>query len=72
MLGTACWIYYSNPIANGMNATFAMTLSREADLLGGVYEYLTEDQTRRMLRLAWFTKSVVVSSALCRRIVYSA
>ena len=72
MLGTACWIYYSNPIANGMNATFAMTLSREADLLGGVYEYMTEDQTRRMLRLAWFTKSVVVASGLCRRIVYSA
>jgi hypothetical protein len=33
---------------------------------------MTEDQTRRMLRLAWFTKSVVVASGLCRRIVYSA
>lgn len=72
MLGTAAWIYYSNPLASGQNATFAMTLARDADLLGGVYEYMTDDGTARVLRLAWFVKPVVVSAALCRRIVYSA
>jgi hypothetical protein len=49
-----------------------MTLAREADLLGGVYEYMTEDGTSKMLRLAWFVKAVVMSAALARRIVYSA
>ena len=68
-LGNSAWVYYSNPIANGMNATFAMTLSQTADLVGGVYEYLTEDGTCRMLRLAWFVKAVVVAAGLARRIV---
>jgi hypothetical protein len=72
MLGVACWVYYSNPIASGQNATFAMTLARDADLLGGVYEYMTEDGTSKKLRLAWFVKTVVQSAALARRIVYSA
>jgi hypothetical protein len=72
MLGVACWVYYSNPIASGQNATFAMTLARDADLLGGVYEYMTEDGTSKKLRLAWFVKTVVQSAALARRIAYSA
>jgi hypothetical protein len=36
-----------------------------------VYEYMTADGTVKKLRLAWFVKPVVVSSALARRIVYS-
>jgi hypothetical protein len=71
MLGKAAWVYYSNPMASGQNATFAMTLSRDLDMLGGVYEYMTSDGTVKKLRLAWFVKPVVVSSALARRIVYS-
>ena len=71
-LGQSAWIYYSNPLANGLNASFAVTLARDADLLGGVYEYMTDDGTSRMLRLAWFVKAVVVAAGLCRRIVYSA
>jgi hypothetical protein len=71
MLGKAAWVYYSNPMASGQNATFAMTLTRDLDMLGGVYEYMTADGTVKKLRLAWFVKPVVVSSALARRIVYS-
>jgi hypothetical protein len=72
MLGTACWIYYSNPLATGDNATFAATLAVDEDLLTSVYEYMSVDGTQRFLRIPWFTKPVVVASALCRRIVYSA
>jgi hypothetical protein len=72
MLGTACWIYYSNPLATGDNATFACTLAVDEDLLTNVYEYMSSDGTQRFLRIPWFTKPVVVSAALARRIVYSA
>jgi hypothetical protein len=70
MLGTACWIYYSNPLATGSNATFACTLCMEENFIGDVYEYLSEDGTRRWIRIPWMTKPVVQSAALCRRIVY--
>jgi hypothetical protein len=53
-------------------AAFVECDQRCADLLGGVYEYMTDDGTSRMLRLAWFVKAVVVAAGLCRRIVYSA
>jgi hypothetical protein len=72
MLGTACWIYYSNPLATGDNATFACTLAVDEDLLTSVSEYYSSDGTQRFLRIPWFTKAVVVSAALCRRSVYSA
>jgi hypothetical protein len=71
MLGKAAWVYFNNPMASGQNATFAMTLSRDLDLLGGVYEYMSADGTVKKLRLAWFVKPVVVSTALARRIVYA-
>lgn len=71
MLGTACWIYYSNPLATGDNATFAATLCVEDNFIGDVYEYMSDDGTRRWIRIPWFTKPVVQSASLCRRIVYA-
>jgi hypothetical protein len=68
LLGTACWLYYSNPLATGQNASFACTLSLTRELISGVYEYMSDDGTVRYLRIKWACKSVVQSASLARRI----
>jgi len=68
LLGTSCWLYYSNPLATGLNASFAVTLSLTRELISGVYEYMSEDGTVRYLRTKWACKSVVQSASLARRI----
>jgi hypothetical protein len=68
LLGTSCWIYYSNPLATGLNASFAITLSQTRELISGVYEYTNDDGTLRYFRIKWACKSVVQSASLARRI----
>jgi hypothetical protein len=68
LLGTSCWIYYSNPLATGLNASFAVTLSQTRELISGVYEYTNDDGTLRFFRIKWACKSVVQSASLARRI----
>jgi len=70
-LGTSCWIYYANPLAAGLSPNFAAILSRDVDLLGGVYEYMSDDGTVKYLRVRWHVKAVLQSTALVRRIVKS-
>jgi len=70
LLGTAAWIYMSNPLATGENPSFAVTLSQSSELLSGVYEYMSDDGTVRFLRTKWNVKPVVQSTALVRRIDY--
>ncbi len=72
LVGTAAWLFYSNPLATGLNPSFAALLSLSRDLLSGVYEYMSDDGTVRFLRTKWATKPVIQSTSLCRRIVYSA
>jgi hypothetical protein len=67
-LGTAAWLYYSNPMANGMNPSWAITLSYAPELLDGVYEYMNDEGTVRYLRIKWATKTVLQSTKLARRI----
>ena len=69
LLGTAVWLYYANPLANGLNPSWACTLSYAPELLDGVYEYQSEDGTMRYLRIKWATKPVVQSTKLVRRLV---
>jgi hypothetical protein len=71
LLGVGVWLYYANPLANGVNPSWACTLSYSPELLDGVYEYMSEDGTMRYLRIKWATKTVVQSTALCRRIAVS-
>jgi len=68
LLGTAAWMYYSNPLATGENPSFAATLSMTRDLISGVYEYLSEDGTVKYLRVKWACKTVIQSTALAQRI----
>jgi hypothetical protein len=72
LIGTAAWLFYSNPLATGLTPSFAATLSLTRDLLSGVYEYVNDDGTVRFLRTKWSTKPVIQSASLCRRIVYKA
>jgi len=68
LLGTAAWLYFSNPLATGQNPSFAVTLSQSEELISGVYEYLSDDGTVRFLRVKWQVKPVVQSTKLVRRI----
>jgi hypothetical protein len=68
LLGTSAWLYYSNPVATGLNASFAVTLSETRELMSGVYEYLSDDGTVKFLRTKWACKTVVQASGLARRI----
>lgn len=67
-LGTSCWLYYSSPLAAGLSPNFAAILSRDPELLGGVYEYTNDDGTVKYLRVRWDVKAIVQSTALVRRI----
>lgn len=71
-LGTSAWLYYASPLAAGLSPNFAAIMARDAELLGGVYEYMSDDGTVRYLRLRWDVKAVVQSTALVRRIDFSA
>ena len=70
LLGTAAWLYFSNPIATGENPSFMVTLAESTELLSGVYEYLSEDGTVRYLRVKWNVKPVVQSSLLVKQVAY--
>lgn len=68
LLGTSAWLYYSNPLATGLNPSFACTLSLSRELISGVYEYMNDDGTLKYLRIKWACKTVVQSASLARRI----
>jgi hypothetical protein len=68
LLGTSCWLYYSNPLATGQNPSFAVTLSYTPELISGVYEYINDDGTLKWFRIKWACKTVIQSASLARRI----
>ncbi|MDA3925188.1 MAG: hypothetical protein PF904_10880 [Kiritimatiellae bacterium] len=67
-IGEGAWVYYSSPIKSKDEPSFANVLSKDSDLFGGVYEYLSEDGVLRNLRMAWNTFPVIRSTQLCCRI----
>ena len=67
-MGDSVYVHYRDRFQSNDSPSFAATLSETENMITNVYEYMTDDGTRRFFRIPWMVKVVIKSNLLIARI----